>query len=448
MLTEFLTFVNAHSLVGPGQRLLLAVSGGQDSVVLAELVHQAGFAFGIAHADFQLRGTDSEADAAFVEALARQYGVPFHTERFATRAYAEARGVSLQMAARTLRYAWLQTLQDEHAYDLLATGHHRTDSLETALLNLARGTGVAGLRGIPPRAGTRIRPLLFAARDALAAFAQQRGLSWREDGSNASDAYARNRLRHHVLPVLRELNPNLEGTFADTSERLSAAERLIRAEVGRVRELVSTPAGSGVALALPPLLAHPEAAFLWSELLRPYGFSYALARTAFARLPGSVGQQVLSGTHTLTFDRDQVLITPRLGTTDDEPVPLDIGVGHVELPVGTVHVTCLIRPDEPPAERPTDVWLDAEALHLPLRFRRWVPGDWFCPRGMGGHRKKLSDFLTDQKVPRPLKEQVWVLTSGEDVVWVLGLRADERFGIGPGTRRVVRLRFGDEPDGE
>jgi tRNA(Ile)-lysidine synthase len=439
MLTEFLTFVNDHALLTPATPTLLAVSGGLDSVVLAELFHRANLPFGIAHAHFGLRGAESDADAVFVQTLAEQYRVPFFTKRFDTTEYAETYGISTQMAARRQRYAWLEQLRTEQQFGTIATAHHRTDSLETALLNLTRGTGLAGLRGIPVRNGAVIRPLLFTDRPALEAFARAEGLTWREDSSNATDAYARNRIRHHVVPVLRQLNPSLDGTFAATSERLAAAERLLRAEFDRLREGVLSTRDGVTVLALPPLLAHAEAAFALIELLRPFGFEYALARRIFDALPGQPGRRFESTTHTLTIDRAQLWLAPRQTNQEEEERHLELGTTEVPLPGATLRISCHARTGfEVPAD-PAVACLDASTLAFPLTLRRWRPGDWFEPLGLGGHRKKVSDFLIDRKVPRPLKDRVRVLVSGETIAWVVGMRVDERYRITDATHRILRL---------
>lgn len=446
MLTEFLTFINDQRLRQPGDRTLLAVSGGLDSIVLAELFHRAGWTFALAHANFQLRGADSDADEAFVRERATHYAVPFFTERFQPRAHAKTYGISTQMAARQLRYAWFEQVRVENGYDALATAHHQTDSLETVLLNLTRGTGLAGLRGIPVRNGAVIRPLLFASRADLESFARTENLTWREDASNASDDYARNRIRHYVLPVLRELNPRLEGTFADTRERLAAADRLVRAEIERVRAEVLRWQGTVATVRWPPLLAQAEPDFLLSELLRPFGFEYALAKRIFAARAGQPGRRFESPTHTLTLDRDQFLLTPRRGEVPPEPLRIELGTEQIHLPDATLRISCHDRRGFHLPDDPAVACFDAGKLTFPLTLRRWVPGDAFCPMGLGGHRKKVSAFLVDRKVPRPLKARVWVLLSGEAIAWVVGMRLDERVRVSETTQRVLRVEL--TPHGE
>lgn len=237
--TEFLGFINDNHLFEPTDQVLLAVSGGLDSVVMAELFHRVNQPFAIAHVNFTLRASDSDEDAVFVENMAKRYGVPFHFVRFDTTTFAQERGLSIQMAARELRYTWFAQLLATYSYPYVATAHHKNDVLETLLLNLTRGTGLAGLHGILPRQNQIVRPLLFATRGQLAAFVNETGLLYREDSSNANDTYARNRIRHHVVPILNDLNPGLWQTLPRTVERLRSAEVLMRAELDRSWQAVA-----------------------------------------------------------------------------------------------------------------------------------------------------------------------------------------------------------------
>ncbi|RYF71450.1 MAG: tRNA lysidine(34) synthetase TilS, partial [Cytophagaceae bacterium] len=259
--------------------MLLAVSGGIDSMVLAALVKQGGFDFGIAHVNFGLRGTDSDDDAAFVENIALSYGVPFHLTRFNTSAEAQNRGESTQVTARQLRYEWFRQLQAEHGYTAVATAHHLNDVLETILINLTRGTGLAGLRGMPiqsehtatwPRL---VRPLWFASRMAIDDYAQQHAISWREDSSNASDNYSRNQIRHHVLPVLEQINPGVLQTLPRTIGQLRAAESILQQELLASFQQCTQPAHEGFTIDIDTLARYPEPLFRLGEWLRPYGFT-------------------------------------------------------------------------------------------------------------------------------------------------------------------------------
>ena len=427
-------------LFTPSQRLLVAVSGGLDSVALLHALHQAGYHTGVAHVNFGLRGVASDADEAFVQQLAFQYQAPFHHTRFSTEAHAAGHGISIQMAARALRYEWLEQIRQQAGYDYILTAHHRNDSIETVLLNLVRGTGLAGLRGMLPKTGQLVRPLLNATRADIAAYAAHHQLAWREDSSNATDAYQRNFLRHRVVPLLEELNPNFSETFQHTMQRLREAEEIITEQTGRLRENCHNEAGTVQIRTdvLPktglPLLLH--------ELLRPYGFTYRQAQELVRALPGPPGKQFFSATHRLVKDRQHLLITPLPAASAVPPAGISIPAGAAEVTAGPWRLklqrfpmaTYLLQPDQEIAA------LDADTLAFPLLLRPWQPSDWFVPLGMRG-RKNISDLLTDRKVPLPEKEKVWVLLSGEAIVWVLGRQLDDRFKLTARTKEVLEIRI-------
>ncbi|MGB3778310.1 MAG: tRNA lysidine(34) synthetase TilS [Tunicatimonas sp.] len=437
--TRFKAFIDSKALFGPNDIVLLAVSGGLDSTVLAHLFAQSAYPFTIAHANFGLRGAESDEDERWVIALAKRYEVPFYTHRFATKDYAVERGLSTQMAARRLRYAWLEEVRTEHGYARIATAHHQNDQLETTLLNLVRGTGVAGLRGMLPRRGSLVRPLLFAPREALEAYAQQHQLEWREDQSNASDAYRRNQLRHHVVPMLQQLNPNLLSTYERTRERLLATEQVLLAEVARVEENARQQVGDAVWLDKAALRQHPQATLILTEIIRPFGFSYQQARdiTFCLSFDAVVGQRFLSAQHTLFVERQQLVIVEK---NQKEPITKAIQASDTRIELRTLVLTLTKRPalDYELPRLQHVAALDYDRLRFPLQLRPWQAGDWFCPLGME-HRKKLSDFLIDQKVPRHRKDSVYVLTSDENIVWVVGWRIDHRFRVTDQTQKVYEI---------
>lgn len=432
MLNAFLTFLNLHQL--PTQRALLAVSGGVDSVVMAELFHRAGVPFGLAHVNFGLRGADSDGDEAFVRQLAQQYGVMVFTKRFDTTVFAKTYGFSIQLAARKLRYDWFNELLDSAPFDYVVTAHHRDDALETLLLNLTRGTGLAGLAGIPVWTGRVVRPLLSVSRAAIEQFAAENALPWREDRSNATDDYPRNFVRHHVVPLLRQLNPNLDETLGQTLDQLAAARRLLASQADALRVAAWRTNGDVHFLNIEKLRQTTEPLLLLHELLRPLNFRYHQSRMIWAAVDGPVGKRFHSSTHMLTRDRAALVITPKEAVTE-AIFFLEKSDELVETPHFRLRF-CVQTEEEIPFEtNPAIARFDADALSFPLTLRRWQPGDWFCPLGMGGRRKKVSDFLIDAKIPRPLKERVWVLLSGETLVWVVGHRMDERFRVTPQTRQ-------------
>lgn len=448
---RFLAFINDNRLVNPARPTLLTVSGGLDSVVMAELFSRAGLPFAVAHVNFGLRGAESEADAVFVQNRAEQYGVPFHLTRVDTAAVAAERGISIQMAARELRYTWFAELLRKHEYGAIATAHHQNDVLETVLLNLTRGTGLAGLRGMPVRLGDVIRPLLFALRDDLAEYARQHGLTFREDSSNADDKYARNAIRHQVVPVLTGLNPNLlHETLPRTLSKLQAAERIVQSELNRVWLRTVQYEERFIFLPAHTLLDLPEPAFYLAEWLKPYGFLPDQTDAMLASLSRETGQQFASPTYRVTHDRrvaaeatqTGLLLEPLPALTTYEITLPDWPNQPVAVPgVGILHVERFDRSAnfQFPTE-PTIACFDTDQLVFPLTIRPWQTGDRFRPLGMRG-TKLVSDLLNDLKLTRTEREQTAVLVSGNQIVWVIGRRMAHEFRVTEATQRITRIKL-------
>lgn len=438
---QFLRFINNEQLFSQTDCILLAISGGVDSVVMAELFRLAGFQYGMAHVNFQLRGADSEADEAFVKALAERHGVRFHTVRLPPGQQAEESGSSTQMAARKLRYDWFEQLAVEFSYDRIATAHHQDDVLETILLNLVRGTGLTGLRGIPIRQGRIIRPMWFASRKQIKDYAFEHDLQWREDSSNLSDKYRRNQLRHHVIPVLKELNPNVLQTLQKTVTRLNSADALVDREIERSWIEIAQIRSEGVFVSIQEVENQNEWEFLLSEWLKPYGFQYgqidpiveAIRSTGF-------GQIFYSATHRVIRDREFLIIEPLQSATDQSVLLSEIPSGNVSVFDRFDLKFDLI--DKPagfqiPANQHA-VFLDAERIHWPLTLRRWQKGDRFQPLGMKGSQT-VGNYLTNRKVSVAERRDSWVLVSGGQIAWLIGYRPDDRFRISDQTTRILKI---------
>ena len=419
--------------------VLVAVSGGLDSVVLLDVLHRLGARLAVAHGHFGLRGAEADADEQFVRKLAKQYDAPYFAEFFQTKAFAGREGISTQMAARLLRYRWFEEVRARNDYAAIATGHHRRDQAETMLLNLTHGTGLAGLHGIRARNERVVRPLLTQAKDDLHDYLVENRLLWREDASNDSPVYQRNRLRQQVLPVLREINPNLDNTLAATAERVGGAEEIVRRYVEDTAAQARRDAPEAVYFDIRLLQNTAATALVLHELLRPFGFSWAVSKDIAASFKGLAGKQFDSPTHRLVKDREQLVITPRrlaqYGT-------FQLAEGQEDLLADGMRLRASQYAGadyEIPRSRSTAA-LDADKLSFPLTLRRWQAGDWFMPLGMKG-KKHLSDFLIDQKVPLNLKDDVRVLTSADGkICWVVGFRVDERFKVEEVTERVLQVQ--------
>ncbi|KAA3439298.1 tRNA lysidine(34) synthetase TilS [Rufibacter hautae] len=437
MLEKVLHYINTHQLASPETRILAAVSGGLDSVVLADVLHRLKFPFAVLHCNFGLRGEESEADELFVRKMAKHYDVPFYSEQFQTQAFAEQEGISIQMAARTLRYQWFEQMREQLGYDLIATAHHQSDALETVLLNLVRGTGLAGLHGILPKNGNLIRPLLGLTKNDLYDWLVAKRLAWREDSSNESRKYNRNLVRHEVIPVLKKLNPNLDETFTSTLERLQGAEAVFQAYFLEMKGKTQRQENGATYLSIAPLQASPAPVVLLHELLKPFNFSYSQSQEIAAAWEAQSGKTFSSPTHVLVKDRQDLVITPK---------PLE-KFGSITVPEETTELRFgpyLAKFTRKPAEgykvpRSKDIAaLDADLVKFPLKLRPWKEGDWFIPLGMNG-KKKVSDLLIDRKVPANLKPDVWVLVSDASLTWVLGQQLDNRFKVTENTQQVLEI---------
>ncbi len=444
MYDSFLGFINEHRLIEPTDRVLLAVSGGIDSMVMANLFARTGFPFGIAHVNFSLRGAESDADEELVRALATQLNAPFHTTRFDTHAIADERGWSIQVLARDLRYDWFRAVAHEHGYTRIATAHHQNDVLETLLLNLIRGTGLTGLRSIPVRQGAIIRPMWALSRLQIKDYAVDQGVLWRNDRSNDDDKYSRNKLRHHVVPVMEKLNPNLLNTLTHTLERLRAADSLVTGLLTHSWETCIKRDGIFQTIDTKTLTTLPEWPFQLSEWLKPFEFSYVQSLD-IARVVSSAktGQVFRSTTHGVWHDRTGLIIAPLVVET---PFELSLSSapenGLVTLPDGRQFS---YRTYDQPADfqlltDPAIAQLDADQLPGPLTLRRWQEGDRFRPLNMPGH-KLVSDLLNDRKVSLPERCRTAVLMAGAEIGWVVGHRLAHGARVTEQTQRILECRL-------
>lgn len=444
MLNAFKEHIHTNRLHRRGDRVLLAVSGGLDSVVMTHLYHEAGFHCAIAHCNFSLRGTESDLDQEFTEHLANRYRFGFHTKRFETEVFARDNGLSVQMAARTLRYRWFSELAVEHGYASVAVAHHTDDVAETMLLNLARGTGIAGMHGIARVKGHVVRPLLFTTRLELETYAETHMLTWREDASNAETRYLRNRIRHQVIPVLREINPSVAVAFRRHASLMEGYEKLAISAIDRVKTQASWKAapGGGFTFAVGPVLASAAPSIVLYHMLSPFGISPAMS-DELTRM--KTGHAVQTHDWRIVRDRDAVAILPL------SPVAAGVSewtedVHLLQIPGGWIRKEPVVPPEGgvltqlPGFADREAAFLDRAKLRFPLQLRLWRHGDSFVPLGMKGG-KLVSDFITDEKMDAITKEHVTLLISGGEVAWVIGHRIDDRFKVTGATKEVVSFRF-------
>lgn len=418
------------------QKLLIAVSGGLDSVVLAHLCHDLKLDFAIAHCNFNLRDSESDADEAFVKALAENWNVKLHFKSFETEAYASEKMISIQMAARELRYAWFQKLAEKHHFDYILTAHHADDNLETFLINLIRGTGLEGLTGIPEVSGKIVRPLLPFSREELEVFAKQSHLEWREDSSNASNKYVRNKLRHDVIPELKDINPKLLHNFQTTIANLQDSENLIEDAVVKLQKKVAQVEENVIKLNIRKLKKRSNPKAYLYQLLKDFNFT--AWDDVVNLLDAQPGKQVFSSTHRLLKDREFLLLSELGNDEDEERITHILKYDtKIETPAGHLHIE--------PVEAISDIsrkiiYVDADQLKYPLTVRKWHEGDLFFPFGMQG-KKKLSKYFKDEKLSLYDKESAWVLCSEQNIVWVIGRRADDRFKITETTEHILKIKI-------
>ena len=442
MLEPFRKFTRENGLYSPGQRALLTVSGGIDSVAMVCLAAEAEWDFAIAHCNFQLRAEESEGDEAFVRQLAAKLEVPVFVKQFQVDREVAAKGISVQMAARELRYAWFSELADEHGFDAIATAHNLNDSVETFLLNLTRGTGIRGLTGIPPRNGKVIRPLLFAARADIEAYCVKQGLAWREDSSNRKTKYLRNKIRLDVIPSLEKVNPGFLETMRENMNRLKEISVVMRLAVEQAREELFERRAGDISIPAARLQELTPLQTWMYELFSPFGFSRSQCEGITGILESPPGKRSISPTHQLYKDRDRLILVESRKHSFDRYY-LDSPEKRSHLPF-SMDVEVLEREllERIPGDADT-ACLDHDLIQFPLTIRHWLQGDYFYPLGME-QPKKLSDFFVDEKVAVPEKERAWILASGKQIVWIMGYRIDHRFRITDRTERVLLLRL--QPD--
>lgn len=437
MLKEFSAYIKKENLFSTSEKILLAVSGGIDSVVMCELFQRAGLNFGIAHCNFLLRGKESEGDVKLVFHLAERFNVPLSLRVFNATTFAESKNISIQMSARELRYTWFEEIRKENKYTCIATAHHRDDSIETFFINLIRGTGIAGLHGILPKQGNIIRPLLFATKNQIMEFAEKEKIKFREDSSNASDKYMRNKIRHQVIPVLKELNPSFETTMNDTIQRLIKVEEIYDKEIEGKRNYILNREENYFYIRKDSLNGmQPLETYLF-EFLKPFNFNSSTANEILLGLNGESGKQFFSSTHRLVIDRE-VLIIEDVSNLELQITDFKLQVKKNQKEIIFDNLKLAIKfmnlKSEIPKSKNT-ASLDFDKLVFPLEIRKWQQGDKFYPFGMKG-KKKLSDFFIDNKVPLNQKENTWLLTSDGKIAWVIGMRIDNRFKITHATKKI------------
>ena len=440
LLKSFEKYVERHELFSHDDKILLAVSGGVDSMVMLSVFVRLGYNIGVAHCNFHLRGEESDADTAMVQQECEKLGIRCHLNHFDTEAEMARTGDSMEMAARRLRYAWFNELCREESYKVIAVAHHTNDSIETFFINLLRGTGLRGLTGINRQYGKVVRPLLYASRKDILEYAKDNHIPYREDSSNLSKKYLRNKIRLGLLPMLQEINPRFTALMRGNIYRLNDAQRFIDIAIDRIREQAIKSENGIDTIEVGAIDEGYPRDFVIYELLNSlYGFKGDVVEELNKALKrGVTDRRFYSRDYVAYLDRGNIMVTTIVDEDDCEVlVERDDIRSYCGNAVLYYEHTDIDNVDE--YHLPSDVALIDEAkLQYPLRLRRWREGDSFIPFGMAG-RKKVGDYLTDQKVPIVERKRQFVLLSGEDIVWVVGRRTDERYRVGNRTEEILKI---------
>lgn len=435
---QILKSIRRHRLIAENDRVLIALSGGVDSVVLLNLLHRLHFHVAAAHCNFQLRGDASDADERFCEEVCAAKNIPFFSRRFNTEQYAMNHGVSVQMAARSLRYAWFSELLQHHGFTSIATGHHLNDQAETVLMNFVHGKSANSLRGIPRRNGNIIRPLLDVPGTEILQYAAQNRLRWQTDQSNESDDYVRNFFRHQVLPVIEKVQPSAALNISRTASFLHEWNQLAVERIEQILHPCFEEREHDTLLHLQTIKQHPGAGVLLYSALSPYGFEGSILSDILAHADES-GKLFHSATHTITTHRDSLVITP-LKVSNPTTVLLHAPGESVIFDNKRITANVQVQQRSTIEHHNRIALLDADNIRFPLRIRHWEKGDAFIPLGMTSS-KKLSDFFIDRKISIPEKNRTPLVCSGENIIWVAGHRIDDRFKITEKTKQVLILQL-------
>ncbi|WP_320814906.1 tRNA lysidine(34) synthetase TilS [Flavobacterium sp.] len=417
-----------------GKKLLLATSGGIDSMVLVHLFHALNYQIGIAHCNFQLRGNESDEDERFVKQFAHENQIPFNTISFQTEKYANENKLSIQLAARKLRYDWFNEVLAKENYDYITTAHHLDDQVETFLINFTRGTGLEGLTGIPSQKGTIIRPLLPFSREEIENYVYENGITWREDTSNASDKYLRNKLRHNIIPILKELNPSFLDSFQNTLNHLKQTNELAEDASKMVYEKVVKEFEGKKGINLTTLLQFKNHKSYLYQWLNKFGFTAWY--DVYDLVNAQSGKQIFSNTHILLKDRESLLLYSK--PIDDVIEEYIINEDQKSLKFPLNINQCKV--DNISITTNNVIFVDENKIQFPLVIRKKQEGDSFYPSGMKG-KKKLSKYFKDEKYSLIDKENQWLLTSNNEIVWVIGKRADQQFLANETTQNIIKIEI-------
>ena len=435
MLEKFQNYIIQNFQFLIGKNLLLAISGGLDSMVMVDLFHKLPFEIAIAHCNFQLRGLESFEDQKFIQDYAKTNEIKLFLTQFDTEAFANDYKLSIQVAARDLRYNWFYEILETENYDYILTAHHADDNLETFLIHLVRGTGIDGLTGIPSQNGKVIRPLLIFSRSEIEQYAGDNAIEWREDSSNASDKYLRNKIRHNLVPILKELNPEFLSSFHKTQTYLQESRAMVDDASILVYQQVAKEKGTEIHFDLKQVKKLPNYTAYLYHWFNDYGFS--AWDDIYNLVDGQSGKQVFSSEFRLLKNRDFLILSPLNSQDENEEYFINKNQKEVNVPLNLTF--CKVVDKNLVSN--TCIFVDEDKLWYPLVLRRWKDGDTFQPLGMNGESKKVSKFFKDEKLSLIEKEKAWLLCADKEIVWIVGKRQDERFKTNNSTKNILKIQL-------
>ena len=431
-----------------GKKLLVAISGGIDSAVLTHLLYNLRFSISLAHCNFMLRGKESNKDEQFVVNLGKSLGIPAYTIQFETEKFATENGISTQMAARELRYNWFQEIRKQQHLDYILTAHHKEDVIETFLINLTRGTGLDGLTGISAVNRNIVRPLLPFTRNEILVFAAKNKIQWQEDQSKSSIKYVRNKIRHKVVPILKELNPGLLDTFQHTLENLQGSQHIVNDCIQNVRQKITIVHDEEFHFDIKKIQKLNKPKIYLYEFLKEYGFTEW--DDVNDLLEAQTGKQVFSNTHRLLKNRDFLILSENSSLKKNKSYQISENTTKINKPIKltfkTVNIVFGTKNHQSKILKElffddiNTISIDADSIQFPLTVRKWQKGDYFYPIGLKG-KKKLSKFFKDEKLSLLDKENTWLLCSENDIIWVIGKRLDERFKVTKSTSKILKIKL-------
>lgn len=431
------SFINKEQLLLPQAKVIVGLSGGADSVALLHILHSLGYQCIAAHCNFKLRNEESDRDESFVREFVDEFKIPAHFINFETIEYAKSHNISIEMAARDLRYAWFEKIRIEQDASAIAVAHHIDDNVETLLMNLVRGTGLRGMTGIPVRNGHIIRPMLCFTREEILEYLVRYNLEFVEDSTNASSDYMRNIFRNEVIPLLEQINPAVKNILSQTIDRFKGIQSEFQTYMSILSTKIVEYQNDEIYIDIEMLKNEPHPATVLFELTYSYGFHSDQIQDIVNQLDGISGKIFNSDTHRLLKDRKKLIIK-KIDIIDSTELAISESLEEVFSPI---HLQFLLQNNSTDFKISTQsnrVHIDADKLKFPLIIRIWREGDSFVPFGMKGH-KKISDFYIDQKLSIHEKEKTYLLVSGQDIVWVIGLRIDNRFRITEKTKRILEV---------